>query len=68
MNSWKVILAAVVIFGAGVLTGGLLVDYVDHSPLQNVHLPFLGARLHPQMGGHDQLRPEEFPDRARRKC
>lgn len=61
MNSWKVILAAVVIFGAGVLTGGLLVNYVDHSFLKNVRLPFLGARLHPQMGGHDQLRPEEFP-------
>jgi Spy/CpxP family protein refolding chaperone len=30
VNSWKVILAAVVIFGAGVLTGGLLVNYVDH--------------------------------------
>jgi hypothetical protein len=61
VNSWKVILAAVVIFGAGVLTGGLLVNYVDHSFLKNVRLPFLGARLHPQMGGHDQLRPEEFP-------
>ena len=31
MNSWKVILATVVIFGAGVMTGGLLVNYVDHS-------------------------------------
>jgi hypothetical protein len=61
VNSWKVILAAVVIFGAGVLTGGLLVGYIDHSPLQNVRLPFLGARLHPQIEGHDQRRPEEFP-------
>ena len=61
MNSWKVILAAVVIFGAGVLTGGLLVNCVDRSFLKNVPLPFAGARLHPQMGGHDQLRPEEFP-------
>ena len=61
MNSWKVILAAVVIFGAGVLTGGLLVNYVNHSPLQNARLPFLGARPHAQMGGHDQPRPEEFP-------
>jgi Spy/CpxP family protein refolding chaperone len=31
VNYWKVILATVVIFGAGVLTGGLLVDYVSHS-------------------------------------
>ena len=30
MNSWKVILATVVIFGAGVVTGGLLVNYVQH--------------------------------------
>jgi hypothetical protein len=31
VNYWKVILATVVIFGAGVLTGGLLVQNVDHS-------------------------------------
>ena len=61
MNSWKVILAAVVIFGAGVLTGGLLVNYVDHSPLQNVRLPFVGARPLSQMGEHGRLHPEEFP-------
>lgn len=30
MNNWKVIFATVVIFGAGVITGGLLVNYVDH--------------------------------------
>ncbi len=30
MNSWKVILATVVIFGAGVITGGLLVNHVQH--------------------------------------
>lgn len=29
MNSWKVILATLVIFGAGVITGGLLVTYSD---------------------------------------
>ena len=29
MNNWKVILATVVIFGAGVLTGGLLVNHVQ---------------------------------------
>lgn len=35
MNSWKVILATVVIFGAGVLTGGLLVNHVvrENRPL-----------------------------------
>jgi len=34
VNSWKVILATMVIFGAGVVTGGLLVRYSDgiHAP------------------------------------
>ena len=35
MNNWKVIFATVVIFGAGVITGGLLVNYVQrcyHRP------------------------------------
>jgi len=31
VNNWKVIFATVVIFGAGVITGGLLVNYVHNS-------------------------------------
>ncbi len=31
MNTWKVILATLVIFGAGVVTGGFLVMYADHT-------------------------------------
>jgi hypothetical protein len=31
VNSWKVILATMVIFGTGVVTGGLLVANADHS-------------------------------------
>ncbi len=31
MNSWKIILAALVIFGAGEVTGGLLVNHVSHT-------------------------------------
>jgi Spy/CpxP family protein refolding chaperone len=31
VNTWKVILATLVIFGAGVVTGGLLVSYAVHS-------------------------------------
>jgi hypothetical protein len=34
VNNWKVIFATAVIFGAGVLTGGLLVNYVQHSNLK----------------------------------
>jgi len=30
VNSWKVIFATIVIFGAGVITGGLLVNHVQH--------------------------------------
>ncbi len=37
MNYWKVILATVVIFGAGVFTGGLLVSHVDH-PRSKIHI------------------------------
>jgi hypothetical protein len=32
VNFWKVILATIVIFGAGVITGGLLVDHVQRQP------------------------------------
>ena len=31
MNAWKIILATLVIFGAGVMTGGLLVGYSDRA-------------------------------------
>jgi uncharacterized membrane protein len=31
VNNWKVIFATIVIFGAGVMTGGLLVNHVQHS-------------------------------------
>ena len=33
MNTWKVIFATVVIFGAGVVTGGLLVKYSVQTPV-----------------------------------
>lgn len=39
MNSWKVILATVVIFGAGVLTGGLLVAHIERSRPHPPHHP-----------------------------
>ncbi len=35
MNSWKVILATIVIYGAGVMTGGLLVNHVYRSHPRN---------------------------------
>ena len=39
MNNWKVIFATVVIFGAGVITGGLLVNHVQHSHPKGQHKP-----------------------------
>jgi len=39
VNNWKVIFATVVIFGAGVITGGLLVNYVQHSRLKPAKRP-----------------------------
>ena len=47
MNNWNVILATVVIFGAGVLTGGLLVNYVDHPRLKSPHRPQANVANHP---------------------
>lgn len=40
MNSWKVILATIVIFGAGVLTGGLVLELTQE----------LNAERHPRAG------------------
>jgi len=37
VNSWNLILATVVIFGAGVITGGLLVDHVIQPHAKSSH-------------------------------
>lgn len=37
MNNWKVIFASLVIFGAGVVTGGLLVSHTHPSRSRSVH-------------------------------
>ena len=48
MNNWKVIFATVVIFGAGVVTGGLLVNYVTYShPRNNFRHLTATAEVHP---------------------
>jgi len=43
VNSWKIILATVVIFGCGVVTGGLLVNYVERAHAE-IHRPAAAAR------------------------
>jgi hypothetical protein len=60
MNSWKVILAVMVIFGAGVLTGGLLVDYVNHGRPEHGRFPFWEPNPHSQMDNPGQPHPGEL--------
>jgi hypothetical protein len=62
-NTWKIVLATVVIFGAGVGTGGLLVDHADRAKIQRV-VRQQAARANWQLGprevvqrGDRELRP-----------
>lgn len=61
MNSWKVIPAVLVIFGAGVLTGGLLVNYVVNEHRGHFHSSFERGNPRPQMEGQGQPRPADLP-------
>lgn len=63
MNSWKIILAAVVIFGAGVMTGGLLVNYAEQPQPKDIQRPRGELNPHPQANNrdHDQPRPLDLP-------
>jgi len=63
MNSWKIILATVVIFCAGVLTGGLLVNYVEQSHPKDVQRQTDEGNSHPQANNrdHGQPRPQDLP-------
>jgi len=63
MNSWKIILAIVVIFGAGVLTGGLLVNYAEPPQSRDVQRQSDEGTSQPQTNGrnHDQSRPQDLP-------
>jgi hypothetical protein len=60
MNSWKIIPAVMVIFGAGVLTGGLLVNYVDQGHRENGRFPFWKANSRAQMGDQTPAPPGEL--------
>ena len=55
MNSWKVILATLVIFGAGVVTGGLLVNYAIRSNGGVGSAPGVATAANPQQ------RPFQMP-------
>jgi hypothetical protein len=63
MNSWKIILAIVVIFGAGVLTGSLLVNYVELPHPKDIQRPSDEGNPQPQANNrdYDQPRPQDLP-------
>ena len=63
MNSWKIILAILMIFGAGALTGGLLVNYAKPAPAKEVPLTAAEEAAHPLANGrsHDPSRPSDLP-------
>jgi hypothetical protein len=60
VNYWKVILATVVIFGAGVMTGGLLVNSVQHPHSRNSHRPSANGEAH-----ESQLRTNNLANLSR---
>jgi hypothetical protein len=54
VNSWKVILATLVIFGAGVVTGGLLVTYAVRTNVSTSPTPSVAA-------ANPKQRPPQMP-------
>jgi Spy/CpxP family protein refolding chaperone len=61
MNSWKIIPAVMVIFGAGVLTGGLLVNYVDQGHQENGRFAFWKANPRAPAADPSQAQPGDLP-------
>jgi len=55
VNSWKIILATVVIFGCGVVTGGLLVNYIERTRPE-IHHPAAEPR-HDRPGSQELSLP-----------
>jgi hypothetical protein len=53
MNSWKIILAALVIFSAGVITGGLVVNHLKERPRGDVNQTPAGLNARPPMDNHE---------------
>lgn len=62
VNTWKIVLATVVIFGAGVITGGLLVTHADRAKLRQIRARVAAAQP-------AQWTPplREFPRRAEKE-
>ncbi len=49
MNTWKVVLATLVIFGTGVVTGGLLVAHANHTRFRDDHVVRHELSNHPSV-------------------
>jgi Spy/CpxP family protein refolding chaperone len=64
VNTWKVILATMVIFGTGVVTGGLLVKYTNAGRVPHPHGSSQGRPAQPISAGGMKL---EFLRRAERE-
>lgn len=67
MNSWKVILATMVIFGAGVITGGLLVKNIAGSKVVEPRKVVVRTNLAPVNVTPPQMMRMEFLLRARKE-
>jgi Spy/CpxP family protein refolding chaperone len=65
VNNWKVILATMVIFGTGVVTGGLLVRQADHG--RDRRPQHAGAGVHPAPTGPAGVMRIEFLRRMERE-
>jgi hypothetical protein len=63
VNSWKVILATLVIFGAGVVTGGLLVNYAVRSNVAANPAPIVAANPQQRPFGIPALTPWQLRNR-----
>ncbi len=65
MNNWRVIFATVVIFGTGVITGGLLVDFVQDSHVRPAHKSvgkFRPANTNQVVRPPDAGKPSRLPE------
>jgi len=64
VNEWKVIFATVIIFGAGVISGGLLVNYADLShekSLPPASLPLEATNETPSISANHSIKPVTGP-------
>jgi hypothetical protein len=64
VNNWRVIFATAVIFGAGVITGGLLVNHVQQPRLKSAKRPAAAYSAAPANAATNQMasKPQRQPE------